>query len=114
MTPCKYCRIRLEAPVTRMAVLLKRPFQPFHEIIATDLLRAQAGQMRRWQLAINQVKTPVFKLPHEMHKRHFGSIGFAAEHGFTEKDAAQGDAIKPADKFPVHEKRPRSSSESVG
>src|SRR3990167_2812637 len=55
--------------------------------------------MRRGNLAIDERIAPAFELPYQVHERHLGGVGFAAEHGFTEEGVTHGDTIKTADQF---------------
>lgn len=56
--------------------------------------------MRRDELAIEQGKTAQPHARDKMCKRHLRGIGFAAEHRFAEKGAAQLHSIEPADQPP--------------
>ena len=55
--------------------------------------------MRRGNLAIDERIAPAFELPYQVHERHLGGVGFAAEHGFTEEGVTHGDAVQTADEF---------------
>jgi len=63
---------------------------------ARDLLGAQAQQVPGEDLAVDERKAPAVEEAAEVHKGHLGSVVDAGEHGFTEEDSADGDAIQPA------------------
>src|SRR3990172_11217494 len=55
--------------------------------------------MRRGNLAIDERIAPAFEPPYQVHERHLGGVGFAAEHGFTEEGVTHGEEIKTEDEF---------------
>src|SRR3989441_7758439 len=70
-----------------------------HKIVgAVDLDGAEARQMRRDKLSIEQVEFPRAQPPDEMHQRHFRGILLPAEHRLAEKRRAESHAVQPARK----------------
>ena len=57
--------------------------------------------MRRDELGVEQHEAAGIESVHQMGHGHLAGIGAPVEHGFPEKSAANGQAIKPADQLGV-------------
>jgi hypothetical protein len=63
--------------------------------------RAQRGEMRRGELAIEQFRAAKAQGRDQPGQRHFRRIGFAGKHTLAAKYAGKAHAIEPADQ-PFH------------
>lgn len=64
--------------------------------LLADLDRAERGQMRRDELAIEQFDPAQPQRHHQPAQRHLARFAHPAEHAFAAKDPVKADAIEPA------------------
>ena len=68
--------------------------------------RAEAREVTRVLLAVDQLEAPARELPRQHHERDLRRVRLAREHRLAEEDAAERDAVEPADE-PVAQERLR-------
>jgi hypothetical protein len=80
---------------------LYKLFKQVLEIISFKFPAAESKQVGCGHLAVNGPDTDFYGVPDQCRQCHLRGIGFAAEHGFTEKDPVQAHAVQSSGKFPV-------------
>src|SRR5271157_2261178 len=75
--------------------------EPVPVVFAENFDGAEALQMRRDELRVQQAIAAAVQPRHQMDQADFGSVGGAMKHAFAEKGAAHRQPVKTADQLAV-------------